>query len=262
MLMILHPATAKRGSIWRPGAAYTIVRDDAEIGRIDVNSAPERDGASSDLSPGALIRMPHSPHGQEALDLRSRAMGDVFRGYRAAWRDLREQHVLFDRGRGGSGTDPAAQTLQRPKHARARVGSAAGWRNQRGEGPAATNAPGASDRVRYNPQLGRDVRTPAAVDLRPGPLRPGYGIGIIEPQCHRIEDGARGPSPSVAGGPTAQSKVQMVNEVHAAWRDRTLRQTLGRMRHDGGGGRAEKVELLSGIEGQKPPGGEHRAVVV
>ena len=46
MLMILHPATAKRGSIWRPGAAYTIVRDDAEIGRIDVNSAPERDGAS------------------------------------------------------------------------------------------------------------------------------------------------------------------------------------------------------------------------
>jgi hypothetical protein len=54
----------------------------------------------------------------------------------------------------------------------------------------------------------------------------------------------------------------MVNEVHAAWRDRTLRQALGRMRHDGGGGRAEKVELLSGIEGQKPPGGEHRAVVV
>ena len=45
MLMILHPAAAKRGSIWRPGAAYTIVRDDAEIGRIDVNGTPERDGA-------------------------------------------------------------------------------------------------------------------------------------------------------------------------------------------------------------------------
>ena len=45
MLMILHPAAAKRGSIWRPGAAYNIVRDDAEIGRIDVNGVPERDGA-------------------------------------------------------------------------------------------------------------------------------------------------------------------------------------------------------------------------
>ena len=38
-------SAAKRGSIWRPGAAYAIVRDDAEIGRIDVNGTPERDGA-------------------------------------------------------------------------------------------------------------------------------------------------------------------------------------------------------------------------
>ena len=45
MLMILHPAAVARGSVWRPGAAYTIVRGDAEIGRIDVNGAPERDGA-------------------------------------------------------------------------------------------------------------------------------------------------------------------------------------------------------------------------
>jgi hypothetical protein len=43
-MLILHPAAAKRGSIWRPGAAYAIVRDDAEIGRIDINGAPERDG--------------------------------------------------------------------------------------------------------------------------------------------------------------------------------------------------------------------------
>jgi hypothetical protein len=45
-------------------------------------------------------------------------------------------------------------------------------------------------------------------------------------------------------------KVQMVNEAHAArWRDRSLRDIIARMRHDGCGGRAGKVELLTGIEG-------------
>jgi hypothetical protein len=44
-------------------------------------------------------------------------------------------------------------------------------------------------------------------------------------------------------------KVQMVNEVHARWRDRTLRAILARMRHDGCGGLAGKAELLTGIEG-------------
>ena len=44
-------------------------------------------------------------------------------------------------------------------------------------------------------------------------------------------------------------KVQMVNEAHARWRDRTLRAILARMRHDGCGGLAGKAELLSGIEG-------------
>jgi hypothetical protein len=44
-------------------------------------------------------------------------------------------------------------------------------------------------------------------------------------------------------------KVQMVNEAHARWRDRTLRAILARMRHDGCGGRAGKAELLTGIEG-------------
>ena len=41
----------------------------------------------------------------------------------------------------------------------------------------------------------------------------------------------------------------MVNESHAPWRDRTLRQILSRMRHDGCGGVAGKAELLTGIEG-------------
>ena len=41
----------------------------------------------------------------------------------------------------------------------------------------------------------------------------------------------------------------MHNESHAPWRDRTLRQILARMRHDGCGGLAGKAELLSGIEG-------------
>jgi hypothetical protein len=44
-------------------------------------------------------------------------------------------------------------------------------------------------------------------------------------------------------------KVQMVNEAHAAWRDRLLRDMLARMRHEGCGGRAGKAELLTGIEG-------------
>jgi hypothetical protein len=41
----------------------------------------------------------------------------------------------------------------------------------------------------------------------------------------------------------------MVNEARAKWRDRTLGDILARMRHDGCGGRAGKVELLTGIEG-------------
>ena len=42
---------------------------------------------------------------------------------------------------------------------------------------------------------------------------------------------------------------RMVNEAHAPWRDRTLANILGRMRHDGCGGIAGKAELLTGIEG-------------
>ena len=41
----------------------------------------------------------------------------------------------------------------------------------------------------------------------------------------------------------------MVNESHAPWRDRMLRQILARMRHDGCGGLAGKAELLTGAEG-------------
>ena len=44
----------------------------------------------------------------------------------------------------------------------------------------------------------------------------------------------------------------MVNEAHAWWRDRSLRDIIARMRHDGCGGRAGKAELLTGIEGVSP----------
>jgi hypothetical protein len=44
-------------------------------------------------------------------------------------------------------------------------------------------------------------------------------------------------------------KVQIVNESHAKWRDRTLRDILAKMRHDGCGGLAVKAELLTGVEG-------------
>jgi hypothetical protein len=44
-------------------------------------------------------------------------------------------------------------------------------------------------------------------------------------------------------------KDRMVNESHAAWRDRALRDILKRMRHDGCGGLPGRAELLTGIEG-------------
>jgi hypothetical protein len=46
-------------------------------------------------------------------------------------------------------------------------------------------------------------------------------------------------------------KDRMLNEVHATPQQRgmVLRVLISRMRHDGCGGRAGRVELLSGIEG-------------
>ena len=44
-------------------------------------------------------------------------------------------------------------------------------------------------------------------------------------------------------------KDRMVNEAPAPWRARTLRDILRIMRHDGCGGRAGRVELLTGIDG-------------
>ena len=41
----------------------------------------------------------------------------------------------------------------------------------------------------------------------------------------------------------------VLHEMHAPWRDRTLRQILSCARHDGCGGLAGKPELLTGIEG-------------
>jgi predicted acetyltransferase len=56
-------------------------------------------------------------------------------------------------------------------------------------------------------------------------------------------------------------KVQMVNESHVpTWRDRSLRDIIARMRHDGCGGRAGKAELLTGIE-EQPVGAADRTVV-
>ena len=42
---------------------------------------------------------------------------------------------------------------------------------------------------------------------------------------------------------------RMFSETHAAQRDMLIRDIIARMRHDGCGGRAGKVELLTGIEG-------------
>jgi len=42
---------------------------------------------------------------------------------------------------------------------------------------------------------------------------------------------------------------RMFSETHAAQSDMRIRDIIARMRHDGCGGRAGKVELLTGIEG-------------
>ena len=41
----------------------------------------------------------------------------------------------------------------------------------------------------------------------------------------------------------------MLNEAHMNWSYMLVRDIIDRMRHDGCGGRAGKVELLTGIEG-------------
>ena len=46
----------------------------------------------------------------------------------------------------------------------------------------------------------------------------------------------------------ACGKVVMHNESHVPWRNRTLRDILKRMRHEGCGGLAAKPELLTGLE--------------
>jgi hypothetical protein len=44
-------------------------------------------------------------------------------------------------------------------------------------------------------------------------------------------------------------KDRMLNEAHTPQRDLRIRDLLARMHHDGCGGRAGRVELLTGIEG-------------
>ena len=48
---------------------------------------------------------------------------------------------------------------------------------------------------------------------------------------------------------TGCGQQRMFSETHSAQRDMLIRDIIARMRHDGCGGRAGKVELLTGIEG-------------
>jgi hypothetical protein len=58
-------------------------------------------------------------------------------------------------------------------------------------------------------------------------------------------------------------KVRMVNEAYTRQRDMRIRDILARMRHEDCGGRAGKVELITGIGGrQQPSGAEDRAARV
>ena len=48
-------------------------------------------------------------------------------------------------------------------------------------------------------------------------------------------------------------KDRILSETHAPRSDLPLREIIARMRHDGCGGRAGKVELMSGIDGTSRP---------
>ena len=48
-------------------------------------------------------------------------------------------------------------------------------------------------------------------------------------------------------------KERMISETHMAQGEMLIRDILDRARHDGCGGRAGKVELLTGIEGSSRP---------
>jgi hypothetical protein len=48
-------------------------------------------------------------------------------------------------------------------------------------------------------------------------------------------------------------KDRMMNEVHAPHGDMLIREIIAKARHDGCGGRAGKVELLTGIDGSSRP---------
>jgi hypothetical protein len=50
-------------------------------------------------------------------------------------------------------------------------------------------------------------------------------------------------------------KDRMLNEAHMKRSDVPIRDIIARMRHDGCGGRAGRVELLTGIEGAQQPAG-------
>jgi hypothetical protein len=50
-------------------------------------------------------------------------------------------------------------------------------------------------------------------------------------------------------------KTQMLNEAHMPHRARLLRDIIAKMGHDGCGGRAAKVELITGIRGRQQPAG-------
>jgi hypothetical protein len=54
---------------------------------------------------------------------------------------------------------------------------------------------------------------------------------------------------SCASDATAVERTRFLVETHFDRRDMLLRDIIKRMRHDGCGGRAGKVELLTGIDG-------------
>ena len=73
------------------------------------------------------------------------------------------------------------------------------------------------------------------------------GIGAFKILCFDADDGI--PTNPCALTVKIVSQQRMFSETHSAQGDMLIRDIIARMRHDGCGGRAGKVELLTGIEG-------------
>ena len=158
MLILRSTNTLKRGSIWRPGAAFAIVCDDAEIGRIEINGAPEKDGAAR-------------------ISLRERSLECCIHiTGKKRWTYVPSRWVMYsgDTALHGATCENRTSFLTRTKAGAERASDQRRVGKIRDEAPAVAKARGASHCVRYRALTWPRRSKFCSVDLRPGtPRDPG-----------------------------------------------------------------------------------------